>query len=121
MFTSSGAALALGIINSIVRAQCLSRFDGVRNDQAHCRNKERVDKKKIKDVIHTETEVLKRAIDRMQEKLRNFETQYGTLDSSSLYGKIDDMELVEWEGELETLERLKHKFPSLEEITIEYR
>ncbi len=78
-------------------------------------------KKKIKDVIHTETEVLKRAIESIQEKLRNFETQYGTLDRSSLYGKIDDMELVEWEGELETLERLKNKLHSLEEITIEYR
>lgn len=60
-------------------------------------------------------------IDSIQEKLRAFEIQYGAFDRSTLYGKIDDMEIVEWEGELETLERLKHKLQSLEEIIIEYR
>ena len=66
-------------------------------------------KKKIKDTIHTETEILKKVIDSIQEKSRAFEIQYGAFDRSALYGKVDDMELVEWEGELETLERLKHK------------
>lgn len=78
-------------------------------------------KKKIKDTIHTETEILKKVIDSIQEKLRAFEIQYGAFDRSVLYGKVDDMELVEWEGELETLERLKHKWQSLEDIIIEYR
>ena len=78
-------------------------------------------KKKITDAIQTETEILKKVIYNIQEKLKAFETRYGTLDRSSMYGKVDDMELVEWEGELETLERLKHKLKSLEEITIEYR
>ena len=78
-------------------------------------------KKKIKDTIHTETEILKKVIDSIQEKLRAFEIQYGAFDRIALYGKVDDMELVEWEGELETLERLKHKLQSLEDIIIEYR
>lgn len=39
----------------------------------------------------------------------------------SLYGKIDDMELIEWEGELETLQRIQKRLKSLEEIVFEYR
>ncbi len=54
-------------------------------------------KKKIKDTIHTETEILKKVIDSIQEKLRAFEIQYGAFDRSVLYGKVDDMEHVEWE------------------------
>jgi hypothetical protein len=78
-------------------------------------------KKKIADAINTETEILKKVIYRIENKLRDFETRYGTLDRNSLYGRVDDMELLEWEGELETLERLNDKLKSLEEITIEYR
>ncbi|MBI5748698.1 MAG: hypothetical protein HZA00_06180, partial [Nitrospinae bacterium] len=50
-----------------------------------------------------------------------FESKYGKLDRESLYGKIDDLELIEWEGEMETLERLLKKLNSLEEITFEYK
>ena len=78
-------------------------------------------KKKIKDAIYTETEVLKKVIHRMKDKLRDFENKYGKLDRESFYGKVEDMELLEWEGELETLERLNKKLKSLEEIVIEYR
>ena len=38
-----------------------------------------------------------------------FEDRYGTLDRESAYGKIDDMELIAWEGEIETMERLRSK------------
>lgn len=78
-------------------------------------------KKKIKDVINTETNILRKTIDRIQNKLRNFEDKYGKFDRGSLYGKVDDMVLLEWEGELETQEKLKKKLKSLEEITFEYR
>ncbi|RMF91138.1 MAG: hypothetical protein D6736_05665 [Nitrospinota bacterium] len=78
-------------------------------------------KKKITEAIHTETAILRKAIQRIQEKLDAFEARYGPLEREALYGKIDDMELIEWEGELETLERLQTKLHSLEEITIEYR
>ncbi len=78
-------------------------------------------KKKVKDAIQREAEILKQAIYGIQKKLKDFETKYGSLDRNSLYGKVDDMELLEWEGELETMERLKKKWESLAEITFEYR
>jgi hypothetical protein len=78
-------------------------------------------KKKIKDAIHTEADILKQVIDRVQSKLKDFEARYGKFDRDSLYGNVDDMDLLEWEGELETLERLRRELESLEEITFEYR
>ena len=78
-------------------------------------------KKKIESAIHTEIELLKKAVGRTQAKLQEFENRYGRFDRDSLYGKVDDMELLEWEGELETLTRLQEKLKSLEEITFEYK
>lgn len=66
-------------------------------------------KRKITDAIHIEAEILKKAMVRTQDKLKDFETRYGKLDREVLYGKADDMELLEWEGELETLEKLKKR------------
>ncbi|MEW6378215.1 MAG: hypothetical protein AB1611_01275 [bacterium] len=54
------------------------------------------------------------------DKTEGLRNQIRPLDRDSLYGKVDDMELLEWEGELETLKRLKEKWKSLEEITFEY-
>jgi hypothetical protein len=65
-------------------------------------------KKKIEGAIHTETDLLRKAVQRTQSKLREFENKYGKFDRDSLYGKVDDMELIEWEGELET-EKVKGK------------
>ena len=78
-------------------------------------------KKKIEDAIHTETDLLREAVQRIQSKLQDFENKYGKFDRDSLYGKVDDMELIEWEGELETLKRLQANLKSLEEITFEYK
>lgn len=78
-------------------------------------------KKKIEGAIHTEIELLKKAVQKTQWKLQDFESRHGKFDRDSLYGKIDDMELIEWEGELETLKRLQEKLKSLEEITFEYK
>ena len=78
-------------------------------------------KKKIAGAIHTETDLLRKAVQRTQSKLQGFESKYGKFDRDSLYGKVDDMELVEWEGELETLKRLQINLKSLEEITFEYK
>ena len=61
----------------------------------------------------------KKAVFRIQNKLKDFETRHGKLDREALYGKIDDMALLEWEGELETLEKLKKRLLSLDEITFE--
>ncbi len=78
-------------------------------------------KKKIEGAIHIEIELLKKAVQRTQSKLQEFENMHGRFDRDSLYGKVDDMELIEWEGELETLKRLQEKVKSLEEITFEYK
>lgn len=78
-------------------------------------------KKKIEDAIHTETDLLRKAVQRTQSKLQEFENKYGKFGRDSLYGKVDDMELLEWEGEIETLRRLREKLKSLEEITFEYK
>ncbi len=78
-------------------------------------------KKKIKGAIHTEIELLKKAVQRTQSKLHDFDNKYGKYDRDILYGKVNDMELIEWEGELETLKRLQEKLKSLEEITFEYK
>ena len=78
-------------------------------------------KKKIKGAIHVEIDLLSKAVQRTQNKLQEFENKYGKFNRDSLYGKVDDMALLEWEGEIETLKRLEEKLKSLEEITFEYR
>ncbi len=78
-------------------------------------------REKIRFAIDTEIYLLKKAIDKVQEKIQGFESKYGKLDREALYGRIDDMELIEWEGEIETLQRIQKKLKSLEEIVFEYR
>ena len=78
-------------------------------------------KKKIKSTLNIETELLKKAVNRCKEKLDQFEKKYGKLNRNSLYGKIDEMELIEWEGEKETLVKLQKKLSSLKEISFEYK
>jgi len=78
-------------------------------------------KRKIKGAITTEIELLRKSIQKTRDKINDFEAKYGAFDRNSLYGKVNDMQLLEWEGELETLERLNKKLKSLEEITFEYK
>ena len=78
-------------------------------------------RKKIKEAIHTEIEMLRKAAQRTQVKLKDFENKHGKFDRNSFYGKVDDLILVEWEGEFETLKKLQEKLKSLEDITFEYK
>ncbi len=78
-------------------------------------------REKIRCAIDTEIYLLKKACDKTQEKIKSFVSKYGELNRDNLYGKIDDIELIEWEGECETLERIHKKLKSLEEIVFEYR
>ena len=66
-------------------------------------------REKIRLAIDTEIYLLKKALDKVKEKIKEFEIKYGELDRESLYGKIDDMELIEWEGETETLQRIQKR------------
>ena len=78
-------------------------------------------REKVKTAIDSERLLLERAIRRIEARIKTFETQHGELTRESLYGKIDDMELLEWEGEIETLKKLREQHASLQEITIEYQ
>jgi hypothetical protein len=49
----------------------------------------------------------------IQSKVTGFESRYKKLDRDSLYGQVDDMELLEWEGEIETIDRLRKKISAL--------
>lgn len=78
-------------------------------------------KRKIQELIKIEKELLKKAINRSRIKVDDYEKKYGKLNRENLYGKADDMELIECEGEIETLERLERNLASIEEITFEYK
>ena len=78
-------------------------------------------KRKIQEVIKIEKELLKKAINRSQIKVDDYEKKYGKMNREKLYGKVDDMELIEWEGEIDTLEKLERNLSSIEEITFEYK
>ena len=77
---------------------------------------------KISNAINAEILLLQRSLAKTQGKVNRFEVKYGrNADRSSLYGHVDDMELIEWEGEVETMNKLQEKLSSLEEIRIEER
>jgi hypothetical protein len=74
---------------------------------------------KLRSLVGIETEVLGKQLQISQNKIDAFETRYGKLNRTALYGKVDDMELIEWEGEIETMNRLKKKLASLERISFQ--
>ncbi len=76
--------------------------------------------KKIQSLVCLETELLKKQVRNIQNRIADFEHRYGKLDRDSLYGQVDDMELIEWEGEIETMNRMQKKLTSLEQIAYEY-
>ncbi|MCP4399868.1 MAG: hypothetical protein GY801_21505 [bacterium] len=78
-------------------------------------------KHKLQAVIRTEATLLKKMFQKTERKVRTFEQKYGTSDRETLYGQVDDMELVEWEGELETAKKLQARLNEFEEMSIEYR
>ncbi len=78
-------------------------------------------REKIKFAINTEIQLLRKTADKIQNKIKDFENRHGTLDRENLYGKVNDMELLEWEGEIETLQRVQSRLKSLEEIIFEYK
>ncbi len=55
----------------------------------------------------------------VEAKLAAFEAKFGTRDRKGLFGKVDDMTLVEWEGEQETLARLRPRLQRLQEFQVE--
>jgi len=64
-------------------------------------------REKIKFTIDTEIHLLKKTVEKIDRKIKDFEKIYGALDRGNLYGKVDDMMLVEWEGETESLRRVQ--------------
>lgn len=78
-------------------------------------------RRKIETAIASERTLLQKAVSKTEGKVKAFEQKHGSLDRGALYGMIDDMELLEWEGENEILEKMKEQLTSLQEIAIEYQ
>lgn len=76
--------------------------------------------KKIQSLVGIETILLKKQIETVQSKIHFFEERHGKFIGDGLHGQVDDMELVEWEGEMATLERLQKKLSRLEDVNFEY-
>jgi hypothetical protein len=75
----------------------------------------------LQQAIERERRALNLSVAVVSAKLEAFEKKYGALDRDALYGKADDLELIEWEGEQETLARLRARLERLEGIRIESR
>lgn len=75
--------------------------------------------KKIRSWIDLETAILKKEIGNIENKVKMFENRYGNVVRDSLYGRVDDMDLIEWEGEIETMNRLREKLSRLDRIVFE--
>jgi hypothetical protein len=73
----------------------------------------------LQEAIEREKEVLRLSISQVEANVATFERKFETCDRTSLFGKVDDMQLIEWEGEEETLARLRPKLQRLEEIQVE--
>jgi hypothetical protein len=75
---------------------------------------------RISVMVHNEAYLLRKTTQNVKAKIRAFEKKYGLSETvGHLYGKVDDMELIEWEGELETLARLEKKLAAFEEVRVE--
>lgn len=72
----------------------------------------------LQEAIERERQVLRLSIDQVEANVAAFERKFGTHDRTSLFGKVDDMQLIEWEGEEETLARLRPRLQRLEEIQV---
>ncbi|HQG66879.1 MAG TPA: hypothetical protein PLZ82_11760 [Smithellaceae bacterium] len=71
-------------------------------------------------MLQNEAYILRKTVQNVRSKIRSFEEKYGLSETMSLlYGKVDDMDLIEWEGELETLARLEKKLVALEGVHVE--
>lgn len=75
----------------------------------------------LQQAIEREKRLLSFSIEQAETKLAAFESRFGTRDRQSLFGKVDDMDLIEWEGEEETLVRLRPRLQRLKELQVESR
>lgn len=75
----------------------------------------------LQQAIEREKRLLSLAINQAEERLAAFEAKFGTRDRQNLFGKVDDMDLIEWEGEEETLVRLRPRLQRLKELQVEPR
>lgn len=76
--------------------------------------------RKIQSLVGMETVLLKKQIEAAESRIHFFEELHGQFGSQGLHGTVDDMEIVEWEGEIATLERLQKKLARLENVNFEY-
>lgn len=75
----------------------------------------------LQQAIDREKRLLTLVISQAEAKVADFEARFGTRDRQSLYGTVDDLELIEWEGEEETLQRLRLRLERLKDLQLEPR
>ena len=70
--------------------------------------------------LDREIELARMAVQVSKDRIKEFEDKYGRSLRSALNrrGKVDELVLAEWEGEVEALDRLKRKVAALKDIRI---
>lgn len=75
----------------------------------------------LQQAVEREKRLLRLSIAQTESKIAVFEAQFGARGRTDLFGKVDEMILIEWEGEEDTLGRLRPRLQRLEELRIESR
>lgn len=72
----------------------------------------------VEGALDREKRITEMALVRTCDRLRSFEKRFGGLEEARLSG-VDELEIVEWEGELLTYQRLKERLARLESLQLE--
>ena len=74
----------------------------------------------IRSGLLKEAAFLRLGIEKTTGRIAHFEGKYGCSlqELSSSITRIDDIDLVEWEGEIEVLVRLEKKLKQIEELKV---
>ncbi len=72
----------------------------------------------VEDALDREKRITEMALARTEERLRSFEERFGDLEKARLSG-VDELEIVEWEGELLIYQWLQEKLTKLESLQFE--
>lgn len=74
----------------------------------------------IRSGLLKEAAFLRLGIEKTTGRIAHFEEKYGCSlqESGSSIARIDDIDLVEWEGEIEVLLRLEKKLKQIDELKV---
>ncbi len=72
----------------------------------------------VENALDREKRITQMALARTEERLRSFEERFGDMEKARLLD-VDELEIIEWEGELLTYQRLKERLAKLENLQLE--